>query len=220
MKNPAIMLQPIVELDRLVSSSPQPHAVAVDRDTVYVSSRATRRIDVMDRASWTKRDELEPPGMPWGMAYGNGGLVMTCGEEAEDFRRIRRYAVQRGWHPSVIACPDDAGSHIAVRNGHMLLGQWYNRAVLELDDAGHIVRRYDSPHGIAGIAVDGDEAFLLTTDDEDNGDYWITGLNLATGAFEDLALVPFHARGLAWDGERFWTNHREADRTVTFRLPA
>jgi len=214
------MLQPIVEVERLVSSSPEPHAVAVDGDTVYVSSRATRRIDVLDRASWRKRDELVPPGMPWGMAYGNGQLVMTCGEEAEDFRRIRRYEPQRGWHPAPLACPEDTGSHVAVRNGHVLLAQWYNRVVLELDGAGNIVRRYESPHGIAGIAVDGDKAFLLTTDDEDAGDYWITGLDLATGATEDLALVPFHARGLAWDGERFWTNHREADRTVTFRLPS
>ncbi len=214
------MLKPIVELDRLVSSSPQPHAVAVDGDTVYVSSRATRRIDVLDRESWTKRDELEPPGMPWGMTYGNGHLVMTCGEEEDDFRRLRRYEPQRGWHSSMIGCPDDTGSHVAIRDGRVLLAQWYNQVILELDDAGHIVRRYESPHGIAGIAVDGDKAFLLTTDDEDGGDYWITGLDLTTGASEDLALVPFHARGLAWDGKRFWTNHREADRTVTFRLPS
>lgn len=214
------MLKPIVELDRLVSSSPEPHAVAVNGDTVYVSSRATRRIDVLDRASWEKRSELEPPGMPWGMAFGAGQLVMTCGEEEEDFRRLRRYDPSTGRHELIIGCPEDTGSHVAVRNGHVLLAQWYNRVVLELDDAGHIVRQYQSPHGIAGIAIEGDKAFLLTTDDEDAGDYWITGLDLQTGASEDLALVPFHARGLAWDGERFWTNHREADRTVTFRLPS
>lgn len=214
------MLQPIVELDRLVATSPEPHAVAVDGDTLYVSSRASKRIDVIDRASWTKRAELEPPGMPWGMAFGNGQLVTTCGEEADDVRRVRRYTPAAGWQTSYLACPDDAGSHMAVHNGNVLLGQWYNQVVLRLNDAGEIVRRYDVPHGIAGIAVDGNKAFLLTTDDEDAGDYWITELDLASGASKEVAIVPFHARGLAWDGERFWTNHREADRTVAFRLPA
>lgn len=213
-------MQPIVELDRLVSFSPQPHAVAVNGDLVYVSSRATRRIDVIDRVSWKKQAELEPPGMPWGMTFANDALVMTCGEEADDFRRIRRYSPAGGWESSFVACPDDTGSHLAVHDGDVLLGQWYNKAILRLDRAGQTLSRYDAPHGIAGVAIEGDKAFLLTTDDEDAGAYWITRLDLTNGASEDVALVPFHARGLAWDGERFWTNHREADRTVTFRLPA
>jgi hypothetical protein len=214
------MLMPIVELDRLVSFSSQPHAVAVDGGLVYVSSRATRRIDVIDGASWEKRGELKPPGMPWGMTHGGGELVMTCGEEADDFRRIRRYSPDTGWEPSHLPCPDDTGSHVAIHDGHVLLGQWYNKTVLKLDDAGRTLRRYDVPHGIAGIAVAADMAFLLSTDDEDAGEYWITRLDLATNVCEDIALVPFRARGLAFDGERFWTNHREADRTVTFRLPS
>lgn len=214
------MLQPIVELERLVSFSPQPHAVAVHGDLLWVSSRATRRIDVIDRSSWQKRDELDAPGMPWGMVYSDGELIATCGEEAEDYRRIRRYESGEGWQDSFIACPDDTGSHLAVHNGRVLLGQWYNQVVLELDESGEVTRRYSAPHGIAGVAIDGDKAFLLTTDDEDEGDYWITRLDLMTGVCDDVALVPFHARGLAWDGEQFWTNHREADRTVTFRLPS
>ncbi len=214
------MSQPIVELARLVSFSPQPHAVAVNGDILYVSSRATRRIDVIDRTSWQKRDELDAPGMPWGMAYADGEIVATCGEESEDYRRIRRYASDTGWESSFIACPQDTGSHLGIHNGRILLGQWYNQVVLELNTDGFEARRYDVPHGIAGIAIDGDKAFLLTTDDEDAGDYWITELDLVTGVSRDVALVPFHARGLAWDGEQFWTNYREADRTVTFRLPS
>lgn len=214
-------MQPIVELDRLVSVSPQPHAVAIHDGTAYISSRATERIDVIDARSWTKTGEIQPPGMAWGLTYGDGVLIMTCGETAEDNRRIRTYDPQSGsWREGYVACPEDTGSHLAVYHGQTLLGQWYNKSLLLVDDRGSVVRRYDAPHGIAGVAVRGDDAFLLTTDDEDAGDYWITRLDLRTGSSDDVALVPFHARGLYWDGERFWTNFREGDRVVTFVLPA
>ena len=36
------------------------------------------------------------------------------------------------------------------------------------------------------------------------------------GAYEELARVPFAARALAYDGSRFWTNHREANQIVAF----
>ena len=55
------MPQPIVELDRLVSISPEPHSVATDGETVWIGSRATRRIDVIDGESWKKIAEIEPP---------------------------------------------------------------------------------------------------------------------------------------------------------------
>ena len=37
-----------------------------------------------------------------------------------------------------------------------------------------------------------------------------------TGEFTDLARIPFAARALAYDGARFWTNHREANEIVAF----
>ncbi|MEA2690302.1 MAG: hypothetical protein QOD51_2909, partial [Candidatus Eremiobacteraeota bacterium] len=41
----------------------------------------------------------------------------------------------------------------------------------------------------------------------------------ATPVCEDVAIIPFPARALAFDGERFWTNHREADQIVAFARP-
>jgi hypothetical protein len=35
----------------------------------------------------------------------------------------------------------------------------------------------------------------------------------------DLARIPFAARALAFDGERFWTNHREQNQIVSFARP-
>jgi len=157
--------------------------------------------------------------MPWGMTFGGGAVVMTCGEGDEDHRRVHRYIPSEGFDSTVIPCPDDTGSHLALYGGRVLLGQWYNQKLLLLNHDGTIARSYAAPHGIAGVAAIDDMACVLGTDDEDHGEYWISRVDLRTGASDDLATVPFRARGLAWDGSRFWTNHREADRTVTFTLP-
>jgi hypothetical protein len=55
--------------------------------------------------------------------------------------------------------------------------------------------------------------YLATTDEEEKGDYWITRVDPrpATPVITDLARIPFAARALAFDGERFWTNHREQE---------
>ncbi len=210
------MLQPIIEIDRRTSLSPAPHAVAIDGALLYVSSRATQRIDVVDVESWKKTGEIVPPGMPWGLTYGDGELVMTCGEPPDDLRRIRRYSLQHGFADGYVACPDDSGSHLALYRGRVLLGQWYNKRLLLLDARGGIEREWSVPHGIAGIAVHGDLAYCVTTDDEDEGEYWLTRVDLGSGDAQDLATIPFHARGLAFDGTRFWTNYRAGDRTVAF----
>lgn len=215
------MLAPIVELDRFPAFSPQPHAVASDGKVLYVSSRTTRRVDVIARDSFAKIDEIEPPGMPWGMTFGRNELLMTCGETDEDSRRIRRYIPGTGFADGFVACPDDTGSHLATYQDRVVLGQWYNKRLLLLDDDGSIVRTFTAPHGIAGVCVVAGIACVLGTDDEDHGRYWITRIDLANPAAppQDTALVPFHARGLAWDGNQWWTNHREADRIVAFVLP-
>ncbi len=213
------MPAPIVELQRLPSVSPQPHSLAVDGNTVYIASRETERIDLMDRSSWKKIGELEPPGMPWGMTFGDGLLVMTCGEGDEDHRRLRVFANGEFSH-TLVACPDDTGSHLALYDGRVLLAQWYNKKLLLLTEDGNILRAFDAPHGVAGVAVKDDIAYLVCTDDEDHGEYWLSTVDLQTGEATDVAQIPFRARGLAYDGTAFWTNHREADHIVTFTLPS
>lgn len=209
----------IQELDRLAAPSPQPHAVAVEKSTVYISSRATRNIDVVDAATWTKTDEIQTPGMPWGLTCADGELVMTCGEGLDDTRRLRRYALSGTWRAGVLDAPNDTGSHLAVWRGAVLLGQWYDKRLLLLERDGAIAQRFDAPHEIAGVAVVNDVAYLISTDDEDDGEYWLTALDLHTGRARDVALVPFHARGLSFDGVDLWTNHRAADQVVRFRMP-
>lgn len=216
------MLSSIVELKRVASASPQPHGIATDSHTIWISSRATKQVDVLEHDSLKKLAEIAPPGMPWGMTFGNGAVYMTCGEGEDDTRIVRRYLPGKGFDATAIHCPDDTGSHLAIFDNNILLGQWYNRQLLVLDDTGWVLDSYDAPHGIAGVAVVDGVAHILGTDDEDHGDYWITRLDLRdrTAKPQDVALVPFHARSLAYDGARWWTNHREADQTVCFSLPA
>jgi hypothetical protein len=62
--------------------------------------------------------------------------------------------------------------------------------------------------------------YVLGTDDEESDQYFLTRIDARNGSpkVEDLAHVPFHARALAFDGQRFWTNHREANEIVAFTI--
>jgi hypothetical protein len=207
------MLASIVEDKRRVSASREPHAIATDGRTAWVSSRVTRKVDVYQVDSWRKVGELQPPGM----TCDGGDVVMTCGEE-EDHRRIRRYR-SGALVGDPIACPDDTGSQLSVAGRKLLLGQWYRQKLHMLGADGSVLRTYDAPHQVAGVAVVDGAAFVLGTDEEQNGAYYITRVDLESGTVVDVALVSFRARGLAWDGKQFWSNDREADRIVTFALP-
>jgi hypothetical protein len=51
--------------------------------------------------------------------------------------------------------------------------------------------------------------------------WWIARLNPRdeTPEVEDLAVVPFAARSLTFDGKNFWSNYRAANETICFSLP-
>ncbi|HEY0798409.1 MAG TPA: hypothetical protein VGD50_04620, partial [Candidatus Baltobacteraceae bacterium] len=168
----------IIEEFRETAHEPEPHAIASDGEQIWISSRATKRISVVDPVSWEQVDVITPPGMPWGLTYAEGALVMTCGEAPDDTRRIRRYGIGSGFEDGFIAAPDDAGSHLAIYDGRVLLGQWYNKRLLLLDGHGAPHEIYETPHQIAGVAIRDGTAYLLSTDDEENGQYWITELDL------------------------------------------
>lgn len=211
-------LRAIAEIERKEATCKEPHAIATDGKTLWVSSRATWRVDVIDRATWSKVGELKPPMMAWGMTYAAGDVVMTCGDFDTEDRRVVRFrdGSQVG---SPIVCPDGTGSHLAFDGTHVLLGQWYLKKVNVLDAGGSILRTYDSPHQVCGLAFKDGSIYALGTEDEETDEYFISVIDSATGAARDLASVPFKGRSLAWDGDSFWTNHREADQTVRFALP-
>ncbi len=72
------------------------------------------------------------------------------------------------------------------------------------------------PHQICGQCYVDGSFYLVTTEDEESGEYFLTRVSASNGNSEDLARIPFAARALAFDGSRFWTNHREANQIVAF----
>jgi hypothetical protein len=208
----------IAELERKQATCKEPHAIATDGTTLWVSSRATWLVDIIDPKEWRKTGELAPPAMAWGMTFANGDLIMTCGDFDTEDRRVVKFrgGMQAGMP---IVCPEGTGSHLSFDGEHILLGQWYLKRVNVLGDDGSVIRTYEAPHEVCGIAVKDGLIYALGTDDENTDEYFISSIDIATGASREIAMVPFKARGLAWDGQSFWTNHREKDQTVRFSLP-
>jgi hypothetical protein len=212
----------IEELQRLASPAPKPQSLAWDGSTLWMGSRETRRIYGINSATWKVAWESAAPGTPWGMTAMENELRVLCGETADDNRIIRRCIPGRGFDGKFgIPCPDDTGSQLGYDGHRLYVSQWHPQKVLALGAEGQVERVITIPHGICGqVFVDG-LLFLVTTDDEEKGDYWLTCVDPrpATPSIRDLVRVPFAARALAFDGTRFWTNHREQDQIVSFARP-
>lgn len=209
----------VQELQRLASPVPQPQALAWDGTLLWVGSRATKEICAIDPSSWSVRWQTTAPGTPYGMTAYNGELRVLCGETADDNRLVRRCLPFQGFDPAyLLACPDDTGSQLGYDGNRLHISQWYAKKVLAVADDGRVQRVITVPHGICGqVFVDG-VLYLATTDDEETTDYWLTRVDVSTPTPQatDVAQIPFAARALAFDGERFWTNHRAQDQIVAF----
>ena len=213
-------LPTIHEIRRLAAPFPRPQALAWDGKRLWISSMATGQIVAMDAAAWSMEWETEAPGVPFGMTAVEDGLRVLCGETGEDHRIIRRCMLQQGFDPCFAwPCPDDTGSQLGYDGQHLYVSQWYNQRILRLDAAGETAAIIPSPHQICGQVIVGDHVYLMTTDDESTQEYFLTKIHLTTHEAADIAKVPFQARALAFDGQNFWTNHREAHETVCFSVP-
>ena len=207
----------IAELVRRASPAPLPQAIACDGARLWIGARDQRRLYALDPQRWSVREEIPVPGKPWGMTVAGDELRVILGQTDEDHRVIYRIgparAAQRG-----PACPDDTGSHLSFDGARLFVSQWYRKRIVAVDESGRPESVIELPHEICGhTRVDG-RFYCVTTDDETSGSYFLTRVE-ADGRSEDLAAIRFDARGLAFDGERFWTNHREAHQTVAFARP-
>ena len=74
---------------------------------------------------------------------------------------------------------------------------------------------------MCGHTIVGGCFYCITTDDEESGVYFLTRVDARgpSTTSVDLATIRFNARGLAFDGERFWTNDCEIHQTVAFAKP-
>lgn len=212
----------IQELRRLASPAPKPQSLAWDGATLWMGSRETRRIYAINPTTWTVGWEVAAPGTPYGMTVIGAELRVLCSETAADNRIIRRCVPGKGFDGKFsMPCPDDSGSQLGYDGRRLHVSQWYPRKVLALGADGKVARTIRVPHGICGQVFVEDVLYLVTTDAEETNDYWLTRVDLgkteaAEPVIADVARIPFQARALAWDGEKFWTNHREQNEIVAF----
>ena len=137
-------------------------------------------------------------------------------------RYIRRFVPDAGFSETDrIACPEFTGSYLSYDGEHLYLSQWYKHRILKLNANGNILRVIDVGADICGhVFVDG-SIYVLRGTEQPNEDWCIARLDPHEKAPEvkDIAVVPFACRSLTFDGEHFWSNHRVANETVSFRLP-
>ena len=213
-------MRDIHELRRVRTPFLRPQSISFDGPSVWATSIESRRLYQLDPEAWTVRGSWETPGTPWGMTAAGAELRLVCGEGEDDARYLRRFVPGRGFDGDFrVPCPDLCGSQLGWDGKTLHLNQWNARRVLALDAEGSIRREWPVPHQPTGQAIVDGAIYLVTTEEEEKGDYWLTRLDPATGATADLARIPFQARGLAFDGRNFWTNHRERHEAVCFARP-
>lgn len=193
--------------------------MAFDGERLWMGSVDTSRIYAIEPHQWTVLEETPAPGKPWGMTVVGDELRVLCGETGEDHRRIRRLVPGHGFKSQAIECPDDTGSHLSYDGVRLYVSQWYNKRILGIDEEGAVVRTIELPRGICGQTFADGAFYTITTDDEESNEYFLTRVVVnGERQVEDLARVPLQARGLAYDGARFWTNHREHNAIVAFTI--
>ena len=199
-----------------------PQALAWHDGTLWIGSRDLRRIYVMQPEGWVLREELDAPGIPWAAVSTGDGLWFTLGEGADDDRYLRRFLPGRGFSEKErIACPDFTGSYLSYDGAHLYLSQWYKQRILKLDPQGEILRAYDIGAEICGHTFVDGMIYVVRGTEQGEEEWRLAHFDprVENPTVEDLARVPFRARSLAFDGDRFWSNHRAADTIVSFSLP-
>lgn len=189
-----------------------------------MSSLATKRIYSLDTATLAITSEFQvPEGLTaWGLTKVADALYAVVGGEGgpDDIRTIRRLISGKGFDPSYcLTCPEESGSHLSFDGQNLNLSQWYPRKIIALDQKGQSGRVLSSNHGICGHTYAKGAFWTLGTDEEKDGDYWLTRIDPKTGETQDLARVGFPARALSFDGVNFWTNHRAANQVVRLAAP-
>jgi tRNA(Arg) A34 adenosine deaminase TadA len=216
-----MMTAEIVERLRLPAPAPKPLGLAFDGPTLWMASRETNRLYAINASAWTARDEGEAPGGPFGMAVVGDELrvVVGLGENQND-RYIYRFVPGHGFKSDRIECPDLTGAHVAFDGDVLFLSQASYRKILALNGEGAVTREIALDRVPVGMTIVDGNFYLVTTDEEfENVQLTKVDAHGEVPKITALASIPFDARGLTFDGSRFWTSHRDASEIVAFALP-
>ncbi len=210
----------ITEDLRLLSPAPKPLGLAFDGGVLWMASRETHRLYAIDTATWTVREETEAPGGPFGMTIVGDELRVVIGQGEEDDRYIYRFLPGRGFKSERLECPDFTGSHLAFDGDTLFLSQAGNGRIVALDNQGAILHEIPLERVPLGMTVV-EGCFYLATSDAEFENMQLTKVDARdkTPKITTLADIPFDARGLTYDGTRFWTSHRDNNEIVAFKMP-
>lgn len=215
-------LPAITERERLPSPAVTPQALTWDGNQLWMGSRDLRRIYQIERKGWTVNGEEEAPGIPWAAVSVGDDVWFTLGEGPDDDRYLWRYGKGRGFSEADrIACPELTGSYVSYDGEHLYLSQWYKHRILKLDAKANILREIAIHAEICGHVFVNGLIYVLRGTEQGEGDWRIARLDPrdAVPQVQELARVSFQCRSLAFDGEYFWTNHRDANQIVSFAIP-
>ncbi|MBA2271809.1 MAG: hypothetical protein H0W20_14625 [Chthoniobacterales bacterium] len=210
----------ITELTRRPAPFVTPQSLACDGEHLWISSRDLGTYLKVDARSLEVVEEIDPPGLVWAAVLTNDGWRLTIGKGLNDDRYVYRYT-PGGRFVRLFACPEFAGSYLSFDGSSLYLSRWYKGQIHRLDDSGTISRTIDIGAEICGHTFADGMLYVLRGTEENSESWSIARVDLRkeTPAISDLAAVPFACRSLAFEGDKFWTNHRAAGEVVSFSLP-
>ena len=213
-------LPSITETQLRQAPTKTPQALAWDGRALWMSSRDLGTLHKIDTTKWESVEEVDPPGVVWAAVASNGAMYLTIGKGLNDDRYVYRYSAKDGFR-KLFACPDFTGSYLSYDGEAVYLSQWYEKRILRYDDQGKITRTIEVGAEICGHTFVNGTLYVLRGVEKPNEDWRIARLDPREEKpkVDDLAVVPFAARSLTFDGERFWSNYRAADTTIAFTLP-
>jgi hypothetical protein len=214
-------LPTIEEVLRLPSPCPAPIGIAYDGAHLWLGSVETDRIYAVDPLQGSLYEEWPAGGTPYGMTVVGDELRVIVGDPDEDERSIARVIVGHGVKRETIPCPDGTGAWLAYDGDFLFVAQRFKKRILELDEAGAVRRTISVAREVTGMTIVDGCFYMMTTESKEVDDYRLVRMD-ARGpepVMTELAALPFIARGLAFDGTRFWTNIRSENTVVAFARP-
>jgi hypothetical protein len=217
-------LSTIEELLRIPAPCPSPMGLACDGPDLWIGSIETNRIYGLVAQQGRVFEEAAAPGRPFGLTVTGDALRVVVGDSdtgGADERLIRRYIMGKDFKSDAIRCPEGTGSFLAYDGDRLYLSQRDNKVILELDDAGSVLRTIPVPRQITGMVIVAGRFYLVTTESREVDDYRLLCLDARGEQPEvhELASIGFTARGLGFDGTKFWTNSRDENQIVAFAKP-
>lgn len=208
----------IDELLRMPAPCPAPLGVACDGTDLWIGSIETNRIYGVRALQGTVFEEAQAPGRPFGITVTGDALRVIVGEGPDDDRYVRRYIMGKKFKSEKIPCPELTGSHVAYDGDRLYISQRDNQCIIEIDEAGTVLRTIPVPRQITGMVVVAGRFYLVTTPSRDSDEYLLLCLDARKELPEihELASLPFAGRSLAFDGAKFWTSDRERNELVAF----